>query len=88
MQPDGGVGLWIEVTNKKSLEGFEVLFAGKPLGNIGGGEQSVTASIPSSFLRSVGSNEISIKRLKDGKMFVVGAFNVIGNNPSTQQLKK
>lgn len=87
-QPDGGMGVWIEVSGKKNLGDFQVFFDGKPLGVFGGGDQSITASVPPALLGAVGSKEIAVKRLKDGKLFVVGSFIITAKESDSQALKK
>lgn len=81
-QPDGGMGLWINVSNKSDLGVYTVLFDGKPMSMVGGNDHSITASVPASLLASVGAKEVIIRRHSDGKVFVVGTFHVTAVAPT------
>jgi hypothetical protein len=82
IQPDGGMGLWIEVSGKKNLGEFQVKFDEKTIEIVGGGDELITASIPILLLQSPGEHIVSLKRVQDGKNFMVGTFLIDSIEPS------
>lgn len=74
IQPDGGMGIWIEATGISGLGDAEVIFEGQPALTTSVQEKLITASISAKQLNQSGSKEILIKQISTGKTFHVGAF--------------
>ena len=76
IQPDGGMGVWIEAIGKSGLGDAEVIFDGQPALTTSVQEKLITASISAKHLNKSGSKEIFIKQISTGKNFHVGTFFV------------
>lgn len=77
-QPDGNVGIWIEVNSTKGLkeDDVQVLFAGQPAVGVSVQENLITGSVVKALLATAGDKEVSIKQVSTQKTFPVGVFKV------------
>ena len=76
IQPDGGMGVWIESTGTTGFGNAEVIFDGQPALSTSVQKKLVTASISAKQLNELGNKEILIKQITTGKTFHVGTFIV------------
>lgn len=77
-QPDGSMGIWIDVSGMQGLGEAQVLFAGQPAKSTSIQEKLITAAITTDQLAVVGEKEIVIQQIGSGKQFPVGIFKIIG----------
>lgn len=75
-QPDGSMGLWIEVAGTQGLGEAQVFFAGQPAKLTSIQDKLITAAIGPDQVAVSGVREISIKQVGTGKLFPVGIFKV------------
>lgn len=73
-QPDGSMGIWIEVSGTQGLGEAQVLFSGQPAKSTSVQEKLITAAIATDQLAVVGDKEVAIKQIGTGKLFPVGIF--------------
>lgn len=76
-QPDGSMGIWIEVSGTQGLGEAQVLFSGKPAKATSIQEKLITAAIPTEQLAELGDKEVSIKQMATNKVYSVGVFKVV-----------
>ncbi len=74
-QPDGGAGIWIQVSDAEGLGAAQVTFGGEPAVTVVQ-PKLITASIPAKSFAQPGSKEIAIKQISTGKVFPVGTFKI------------
>jgi FkbM family methyltransferase len=72
-QPNGYLGIWIQVTSEQGIGEVKVLFDGQPFNGYVS-EKLITTGIPPSQLVQPGKKEIVIKQVSTGKTFPVGTF--------------
>jgi len=72
-QPDGGLGIWIEVTRQEGPDDVQILFDGVPQVTAFH-EKVVTMSVPPKQLTQPGNKEIVIRQVSTGKFLPVGTF--------------
>lgn len=77
IQPDGNMGLWIEVADTEGLGDAQVFFAGQPAKITEVREKLILALIPRAQINEVGHKEVIIKQVSSGKKFPVGTFVVV-----------
>lgn len=77
IQPDGSMGLWIEVAGTQGLGEAQVIFGGQPALGTSVQERNVNAAISADQLTKEGNKEVSIKQLSTGKIYSVGTFVVV-----------
>jgi hypothetical protein len=75
-QPDGGAGIWIEVSDTQGLGDAQVLFGGEPAKITVVQSKLITASVAPQNFAQPGSKEVAIKQVSTGKVFPVGTFKV------------
>lgn len=75
-QPDGTIGLWIQVTGEQSLGEVQVLLGGQPAKATSIQDKLITVSISPDSLAQPGDKEVVIKQVSTGKIFPVGIFKV------------
>lgn len=73
-QPDGSMGIWIEVAGTQGLGEAQVLFSGQPAKSTSVQEKLITAAIATDQLAVAGDKEVAIKQSGTGKLFPVGIF--------------
>lgn len=73
-QPDGSIGIWIEVSGTQGLGEAQVLFSGQPAKSTSVQEKLITAAIATDQLAVAGDKEVVIKQIGTGKLFPVGIF--------------
>jgi len=78
-QPDGGAGIWIQVSGAEALGAAQVMFGGEPAVTEVQ-PKLITASIPATNFVQPGSKEIAIKQVSTGKVFPVGTFKIEPGN--------
>jgi hypothetical protein len=76
LQPDGSVGLWVEVAGGQGLGEAQVIFAGKPAKLTTVQDKLITAAVDPLQLSQVGEREVFIKQSGTGKLFPVGVFKI------------
>lgn len=72
-QPDGRLGIWIEVSREGGPGDVQVLFDGIPQPTAIKSD-GVTTGVPPEQLMKVGKIEVVIKQLSTGKTYPVGTF--------------
>ena len=75
-QPDGNMGVWIEVAGTQGLGEAQVIFGGQPAKATSVQEKNVNAAISTEQLSQAGNKEVVIKQIATGKTYVVGTFIV------------
>ena len=75
-QPDGGMGMWIEVAGTQGLGDAQVIFDGQPAKATSVQEKLITASISTEQLTRAGNKEVVVKQISTGKTYLVGTFIV------------
>lgn len=75
-QPDGSMGVWIEVSGTQGLGEAQVIFGGQPAKMTSVQEKNVNAAISTEQLTQAGNKEVVIKQISTGKTYPVGTFTV------------
>lgn len=75
-QPDGSMGIWIQVAKTKGLGEAQVLFAGQPAKSTVVADKLITAAIAPEQLAAPGDKEVAVKQVTSNKTFPVGIFKV------------
>lgn len=75
IQPDGNMGMWIEVADTEGLGDAQLFFADQPVVAYVY-EKLITAAIPKEQLSKPGSKVVTVKQTLTGKIFPVGTFVV------------
>lgn len=75
-QPDGNMGVWIEVAGTHGLGEAQVIFGGQPAKATSVQEKNVNAAISTEQLSKAGTKEVVIKQIATRKTYVVGTFIV------------
>lgn len=75
-QPDGSMGIWIEVSGTQGLGEVQVQFAGQSAKSTSVQEKLITAAIAPEQLAEPGDKEVAIKQLATNKIYSVGVFKV------------
>jgi hypothetical protein len=73
IQPDGGLGLWIEVTGGEGPTDIQIIFDGVPL-HTAVHERVSTVSVPPARLKQPGNRDVALRQVSTGKLFPVGIF--------------
>jgi hypothetical protein len=76
LQPDGKMGIWVDVTPTEDLGEMQVIFDGKPVPT-SVEPKLITAGISQEYISSKGEKRIEIKSIETGKILFVGNFKVI-----------
>jgi hypothetical protein len=76
IQPDGGIGLWIEVSDTQGLGNLEVLIGGQKASKTFVQAALITASIPPEIVKNPGKHDVSIRQIGTNKLFSVGVFEI------------
>lgn len=76
MQPDGGMGIWIEMIDTKWFGDAEVIFNGQSALSTSVQEKLITASISENQLKQRGKKDVLLKQLSTSKVFYVGSFDI------------
>lgn len=78
-QPDGSMGIWIEVlSDTQNFGEAQVLFGGRPAKTTSVQTKLITAAISPEELIP-GDKEVIVKHMASGKTFPVGVFKVSAN---------
>lgn len=77
VQPDGSMGIWIEVADTRGLGEAQVLLSGQPAKLTTVQDKLITAAITTDQLASAGDKAVAIKQIGTGKIFSVGTFKII-----------
>ena len=72
-QPDGGLGIWIQVSGEPKLGELQIVFDGQPQ-STAVHEKLITASVSPKLLLQAGSKEITVKQVSTGRTSPVGVF--------------
>lgn len=72
-QPDGNLGIWVNVPDTSRLGEVQMLFSDYPV-RACVQEKLITVSIPPEQLVRSGSNEVAIRQVSTGRTFAVGTF--------------
>jgi hypothetical protein len=75
-QPDGSVGIWIQVSNTQRLRSAQVIFDEKPASNTSVQDNLITFAIRPEQLKTSGNKKIYIKQARTGRKIPVGVFVV------------
>ena len=76
LQPDGGAGVWIQVSDERDIGDVQVLFDGYPAKSTAVSSGLIAASVPAGSFREPGKKPVSIRQVITGKLFAVGSFVV------------
>ena len=76
-QPDGSMGIWIQVSDTKGLGETQVLFGGQAGTQAVVKDQLITVAIAPSQLGHPGDKEIVIKQVSAQRTFPVGTFKIV-----------
>ncbi|MES2025435.1 MAG: hypothetical protein V4448_07755 [Pseudomonadota bacterium] len=79
-QPDGSMGVWIEVVGTQGLGDAQVLFGGQPAKGTSVQDKNVNAAISTEELIQPGSKDVVVKQISTGKTYPVGTFTVESAN--------
>jgi MFS family permease len=80
-QPDGSMGIWIDISSTQGLGDAQLIFDGKPAKSTSVQDKLVTAAISHEQLEAPGAKKIFIKQISTGRLFPVGTFNLYVKNP-------
>lgn len=75
-QPDGSMGVWIEVVGTQGLGDAQVIFGGQPAKVTSVQDKYVNAGISTEELIQPGSKDVVVKQISTGKTYPVGTFIV------------
>lgn len=76
-QPDGSMGVWVEVAETKGLGDAQALFSGQSTHTVVHEDRKIiTFAVSPLQIANPGKNEIMIKQTATGKLFPVGVFEV------------
>ncbi len=75
-QPDGKMGLWIDVESTEGMGEIQILFEGRPQPTAVQ-PKLVTAGIDPSDISAAGDKKIEIKMVSTGQIILVGTLKVI-----------
>ena len=75
-QPDGKMGIWIDVSSTEGLGEIQILFAGKPQPSAVS-PKVVTCGVSPEELAVAGDKTIELKIVSTGQVIPVGNFKVI-----------
>ncbi len=76
-QPDGNMGIWIQVTSTQGLGEVQISFAGQVLKSPVIQEKLITIAVAPDQLAEPGDKEITIKQTATNNVFKVGVFKVV-----------
>jgi hypothetical protein len=79
-QPDGSMGIWIEVKSTKGLGEAQLMFGGQSAKVTSVMEKHVNAAISIEQINQSGNKEVVIKQISTGKTYPVGIFIVESAN--------
>ena len=75
-QPNGHMGIWIQVESTQGLGEVQVLVGGQ-VGSVAVVEEKlITSAFPVEMLAKPGALEVAIKQVATGKSFPVGTFTI------------
>jgi hypothetical protein len=75
-QPNGHMGLWIQVDSTQGLGEVQVLVGGHMGSTAVVAEKLITSAFPVEVLAQPGALEITVKQVATGKSFAVGTFTI------------
>lgn len=75
-QPDGKLGIWMDVPSTEEYGELQILFDGQPEPTATTREH-VTCGITPEEISGVGEKKVELKQLSTGKIIQVGTFKVI-----------
>lgn len=74
-QPDGKMGIWIEVNSTDGIGDIQVLFGGKPM-LTAVEPKLITTGVPAQEFSAAGEKKVEIQSLQTGESITVGNFKV------------
>jgi hypothetical protein len=76
-QPDGSMGVWVEVVETKGIGDAQALFSGQPTHTVVHEDRKIiTFAVSPLQIANPGKKEIVIKQIATNKLFPVGVFEV------------
>lgn len=75
-QPDGKMGIWIDVLSTEGIGEVQVLFAGKPQPTVIE-PKLITAGVVPEDISVAGDKKIEIKLVSTGQIIPVGTFKIV-----------
>jgi hypothetical protein len=75
-QPDGSMGIWIEVESTKGLGEAQLMFGGQPAKVTSVQEKIITAAVDANQIATAGDKEVVIRQIESGKLLPVGTVRV------------
>ena len=75
-QPDGKMGIWIDVNSTEGLGELQVLFGGKPMPTAIH-PKLVTAGVATENFSEVGEKKVEIQSMSTGESINVGNFKIL-----------
>lgn len=76
-QPDGNMGIWIQVAGTQGLGEVQISFGGQVVKSPVIQEKLITIAVAPDQLTEPGDKEITIKQAATDKVFKVGVFKVV-----------
>lgn len=76
-QPDGNMGIWIQVAGTQGLGEVQISFAGQAVKSPVIQEKLITIAVAPNQLAEPGDKEITIKQTATNNVFKVGVFKVV-----------
>lgn len=75
-QPDGSMGIWVEVESTNGLGEAQIMFGGKPAKSTSVQEKIITAAIDADQITTTGEKEVVIRQIGSGKLFPIGTVRL------------
>jgi hypothetical protein len=75
-QPDGSMGIWIQVESTQGLGEAQVLFGGQAGKSTNIGDKLITTAIAPELLNKPGTMAVTVKQVSTGNTYPVGTFVV------------
>jgi hypothetical protein len=76
LQPDGGAGVWIQVSGDAALGEMQIVFDDQPAKSTAVSPGLITATISGDYFNTPGKKEIAIRQVTTEKLFPVGVFSI------------
>lgn len=75
-QPDGSMGIWVEVESTNGLGEAQIMFGGQPAKLTSVQEKIITAAIDAEQIATTGEKEVVIKQIGSGKLIPIGTVRL------------
>lgn len=75
-QPDGSMGIWVEVESTNGLGEAQIMFGGQPAKSTSVQEKIITAAIDANQIATMGEKEVVIRQIVSGKLIPIGTIRL------------